>query len=198
MAAVGEAYYSEYRKGRLMDQDLFKGRLLPGERIMWRGQPGQGLILMPRDAALVPFSLLWCGFAIFWTLTATRDGAPGFFELWGLMFVCVGLYFVAGRFLVDAWVRRGMQYAVTDRRILIARPAPFAKFTAIGLAPLPEIDLADRAGGRGTIRFGQATSLWNNRSMSVWSPSFDPTPQFIAIDDARRVFDMVQRSSQTG
>ena len=181
-----------------MTEDLFKGRLLPGERVAWRGQPGQGLIFMPRDAGLIPFSLLWCGFAIFWTFGATRSGAPDFFMLWGMMFICIGLYFVAGRFLIDAWVRRGMQYAVTDRRILIARAAPFSKFTAIGLAQLPEIDLVERAGGRGTIRFGQAASIWNNRGMSAWSPSFDPTPQFIAIDDARRVFDLVQRSSPAG
>jgi hypothetical protein len=28
------------------------------------------------------------------------------------------------------------------------------------------------------------------------SPAFDPTPQFLAIDDARRVFDLIQRTAR--
>ena len=33
------------------------------------------------------------------------------------MFVCIGLYFVFGRFFYDAFVRRRLHYAITDRRI---------------------------------------------------------------------------------
>lgn len=178
-----------------MDDEAIRNRLLSGERIVWSGDPGQGLILFPRDALLIPFSLVWCGFAVFWTVSANGMGAPGFFDLWGAMFICIGLYFVFGRFLVDAWVCRGMRYAVTDRRVLIARSGPFRKFTAIGLSQLPDIDLSERANGRGTIRFGQGGSMWGNWSMGLWNPVFDSTPQFIAIDDAHRVFDLIQRST---
>jgi hypothetical protein len=179
-----------------MGPDIFAGRLLPGERIIWSGQPGQGLMFSPRDIYLVPFSLMWCGFAIFWTVSATGMGAPGFFDLWGAMFVCIGLYFVLGRFLVDAWVRKGMRYAVTNRRILIARPAPFSKFMAVSLSQLPDANLNERASGRGTVRFGQAASMWGGRqSMGLWSPALDATPQFLQIDDARRVFDLIQNEA---
>lgn len=180
-----------------MPQDTFSGRLLPGERIAWSGQPGRGLLFAPRDIYLIPFSLAWCGFAIFWEVGVSNGGkAPGFFLLWGAMFVCIGLYFVVGRFLVDAWVRNGMRYAVTDRRILIARPAPFSKFTAVSLTQLSGADLTEYANGRGTIRFGQATSMWSGRqSMGTWSPALDPTPQFIMIEDVKRVFDLIQKAS---
>jgi hypothetical protein len=181
-----------------MIDDMFQGRLLPGERIAWSGRPAQGLVLTARDVFLIPFSLLWCGFTIFWTVSATSVGAPGFFLLWGGMFMAVGLYFVASRFAMDAWVRHGMRYAVTDRRILIARPAPFGKFTAISLAQLSDVNLAEKSNGRGTIRFGQELPMWANRGMGGWSPALDPTPQFIAINDVRHVFDLVQRSSQQG
>jgi hypothetical protein len=110
------------------------------------------------------------------------------------MFVCVGLYFVIGRFLVDAWVRRGMRYAITDRRILIVRSKPFGKFTVLSLGQLPKVDLNEDANGRGTIRFGDTASLWFSGGAVGWTPVFDPTPQFLAIDDVRRVFDLVQRS----
>lgn len=179
-----------------MSDDLFQGRLLPGERISWAGRPGQGLQFTARDIFLIPFSLAWCGFAIFWTVMATGAGGPSFFTLWGMMFVCIGLYFVAGRFVTDAWIRRGLRYAVTDRRILIARAAPFGKFTALNLNQLPDIDLAERGNGRGTIRFGRAPSTWNNRPSAAWSPALDPTPQFIAIEDSRRIFDLIQKLAQ--
>jgi hypothetical protein len=180
----------------LIPNDPFQGRLLPGERIAWRGTAGRGILFTPRDLFLIPFSLAWCGFAIFWTVTATRGRAPDFFTLWGSMFICFGVYFVAGRFLVDAWVRRGTVYAVTDRRILILRGAPFGKFIALALSQLPDISLSERRGGRGTIRFGAEMSMANNRSAGIWSPALDATPQFIAIEDARRVFDLVQRANQ--
>lgn len=161
-------------------------------------RPGRGILFTSRDILLVPFSLLWCGFAILWEFGATSMGAPGFFALWGAMFICIGLYFVAGRFLVDAWIRRGTSYAVSDRRILIVRGAPFGKFTTIGLSQLPEISLTEGGDGRGTIHFGEQGSMGGNRRMSGWSPALDPTPQFIAIDDARRMFDLVQRSDGAG
>jgi hypothetical protein len=188
-------------------EERFTNCLLDGERILWSGKPGQGLQLTEQDIFLIPFSLLWCGFAIFWTLTASQQkGAPAFFILWGGMFIYIGLYFVGGRFLVDDWIRRGLCYAVTDRRILIARPAPFSKiarpapfskFTALSLERLPAVDLIERANGQGTIRFGQHAPAWawGNRGMSSLTPALDPTPQFLGIDDARRVFELIQRTA---
>jgi hypothetical protein len=176
-----------------MIDNLFADRLMSGECILWTGRPGQGLLLSAQDAFLIPFSLIWSGFAIFWTVTASAS-APGLFTLWGLMFVAVGLYLVAGRFFFDAWVRRGMGYAVTNRRILILRSGPFSRFTSLELDRLPALDLREDARGRGTIRFGQPASMFSNRNMSAWAPAMDPTPQFIGIDDARRVFDLVQKN----
>jgi hypothetical protein len=182
-----------------MIDDRFTGRLLAGERIAWAGQPGRGLVFTTVDIFLVPFSLLWCSFAIFALAATMRTGrGPDVLTFMPLLFVCLGLYFVAGRFLVDAWFRSGIRYAVTDRRILIARPGPFSRFTAIGLAQLGDVNLSERASGRGTVRFGQAVSMWGNRGLGAWSPAFDPTPQFIAIDDARRVFDLIQQAIQRG
>jgi hypothetical protein len=178
-----------------MDGQAFLGRLLPGERMIWSGRPGQGIVLVGRDAFLIPFSLIWCGFAIFWEATVLHTNAPGFFALWGIPFVAVGLYFVVGRFLVDAWVRRGTSYGLTDRRVLISKPAPFGSFTAISLNQLPNAQISESASGRGTIRFGQSAPIWGGRGFASWSPALDPTPQFIAIDDARSVFDLMQRST---
>ena len=178
----------------MIPPDPITGRLMPGERIVWQGQPKQGLLLTARDIYLIPASVLWCSFAIFWTIMATGTGGPGFLTLWGLMFVCVGLYLVFGRFIADAWVRRDLHYTLTNQRILITRPAPFRRFTVLRLDQLGDIDLNERSDGRGTIRFGQPVAMWGNRGMSAWSASLDPTPQFLAIEGARRVFDLIQRA----
>ena len=88
-----------------MDSSDLTGRLLQGEKIVWWGQPAQGLLFTSRDWLLIPFSLLWGGFAIFWESTVLATGAPLFMQLWGVPFVLIGLYLVAGRFLLDSWTR---------------------------------------------------------------------------------------------
>lgn len=179
------------------DDSPFAGRLLNGEHILWSARPRQGVALTPQDGFLIPFSLVWCGFAIFWESTVLSTNAPFFFRLWGIPFVLVGLYLVLGRFLVDAWLRSRMYYALTDRRVLIARAAPFANFTAIGLKQLPQADLSERPDGSGTIRFGSppTVGLGRNQGWAVWSgPALSPLPQFFGISDVRTVFDLVQKA----
>ncbi len=180
-----------------MTESDLNDQLLSGERIIWSGIPGQGLLLTSADAMIIPFSLVWCGFSIFWETSALTGATPFFFKLFGVPFVLVGLYLVFGRFLVDAWIRQGMRYAVTNRRILISRSGPFSKFTAVSLDALPEASLTERANGRGTIRFGQPAQFWGRTNgYSSWTPSLDVTPQFLNIEDARNVFNQIQRQSR--
>jgi len=85
-----------------------------------------------QDIYAIPFSLLWCGIVIVGMIGASRTA--GFDSLLVLaLFLCFGLYMLGGRFLVDAWIRRDLRYAVTNKRILIARPAPFSRFTALSV-----------------------------------------------------------------
>lgn len=179
----------------LADNDAFRDRLLPGENVIWSGQPAQGFTFSGRDIFMIPFSVFWAGFAMFWEYTVAHTNAPLLFRLWGIPFVLIGLYLVIGRFWLDSWLRGRMRYAVTTQRILILRPPPFGSFIAIELRRLPDATLNESANGRGTIRFGQPAAMWGRNNWTAWSPALDPTPQFLAIDDARQVFDLVQRES---
>lgn len=179
-----------------MNSDGFAGHLPDGERAIWSGRPCRGLLLTGSDFFLIPFSLLWGGFALFWEATVVTKSAPGFFQLWGVPFVLFGLYLIAGRFIVDAWLRANTGYVVTDRRILIIRAGLFGKTISLSLGRLPEVQLAERSDGSGTLRFGAPGVYSANRGFGYWSPALDPTPQFIGIPNARQVFDLIQRAAR--
>jgi hypothetical protein len=176
------------------DSEDFRGRLQPGEHIFWTGRPASGLMLTGWDAFLIPFSLLWGGFAIFWEASVIRtETAPFFFKLWGVPFVLMGIYLVVGRFFVDAWSRRALRYAVTDKRVLILRKGRATKLTALPIDRLPALTLIERQSGRGTIRFDQSQGMWTYRGFGPWMPSSDGTPQFLQIENARAVHDQINR-----
>lgn len=174
----------------------FPARLLDGERVLWTGRPGQGVRFTARDGLLIPFSLLWGGFAVFWETRVVAGNAPFFFRLWGVPFALAGVYLILGRFFVDAWLRANTRYAITNRRILIVRSGTFGRLTSLDLDRLPDLQLTERADGSGTIRFG-APAPYLAGGWAIWTPALDPVPQFIAIENAQRAFDQIQRAARS-
>lgn len=94
--------------------------LREGEKLLWTGRPVQGLRLQPQDLLMIPFSVVWAGFVVFWNVTVWTSDAPWFFRLFGVPFLLVGLYLLVGRFFFSAYRRARMFYAVTDQRVLFA------------------------------------------------------------------------------
>ncbi len=68
---------------------------------------------------MVPFSIMWGGFAVFWELGVLATGAPAFFDLWGLPFVALGLYLIFGRFIYKRRQKERTVYGVTDQRGIV-------------------------------------------------------------------------------
>ena len=87
-------------------QSELRGHLDKDEILLWSGTPKIGIVFRKSDILVIPFSLLWCGFAIFWLSMVISSGAPIFFILWGIPFVIAGLMFVFGRFIIDAKQRQ--------------------------------------------------------------------------------------------
>jgi len=94
--------------------------LLADEHLLWTGRPDPSRHFAGSDVFLVPFSVMWGGFAIFWVGAALAEGAPLPFVLFGLPFAVVGLYFIFGRFWFKARRKRQTAYGLTERRALIA------------------------------------------------------------------------------
>ena len=172
----------------------FRPYLLPDERIVWEGKPDVRAFMLRGWWYLVPFSLLWGGFAIFWEVSVIRGGAPPFFLIWGIPFVLIGLYMIFGRFYVAAREAENTSYAVTDRRILIHRGAFRQSLVELDLDRLPSLELDEGRDGLGTITFGPVGSLF--RAPPGW-PTFgmyQAPPAFQSIRDVRAVFDVVQQA----
>src|SRR5215213_2217596 len=138
--------------------------LARGERVLWSGQPRQGITLRGADAQMIPFSLLWGGFAFFWEWSVLNSDAPFFFVLWGIPFVAVGIYLIVGRFFVEARQRGRTHYAVTSERILIVDGLLTSNVTSISLRTLTEMTMAEASDGEGTIHFGSSTVPTFSRS----------------------------------
>jgi hypothetical protein len=180
----------------------FQSYLLPGERISWTGQPKQGLALGPRDGLLIPFSLLWGGFALFWnvgvwTFPKTGQGIDWFMRLWGLPFLVAGLYFIMGRFFHDAAIRKRLFYAVTDQRVLVLRGS---KITSLDIRRLPRLELSEHRDGTGTLAFEAANSgPWGGgmNGLSWWLPALSTATQFFRVASPRKVYELIRNQAKT-
>ena len=121
-----------------------------GEALLWAGRPQKGLRLRIQDILLIPFSLMWGGFAIFWeysviTHPSKNSGSIGlFFTLWGIPFVCIGLYLIFGRFFVDAYNRSRTFYGVSNERIIILSGIFSRQIKSLQLRTLSDISLNQR------------------------------------------------------
>jgi len=172
-------------------------QLSPNERLLWSGQPRQGVFLQASDAIVIPFSLLWCGFAIFWESSVIYTDAPLFFKLWGIPFICVGLYMVIGRFFVDAKQRGKTYYGVTNERVIILSGIFSQQIKSLNVKTLTDISLDEKSDRSGTITFGLADSndQWvkfsnSNRNQPVL-PSFD------SIQDAKKVYEIIRNAQRS-
>lgn len=125
--------------------------LRPGERLLWAGRPDPSVNFAPIDLFLVPFSLLWAGFAVFWEVSAVSMGAPLFFALFGLAFVAVGAYFVVGRFFVKRYRKRQTSYGITDHRALAVVGGTVTDTPVYGVATTVR---RSRSGAHVTVVFG--------------------------------------------
>ena len=174
--------------------------LQPGEGVLWTGGPDPKRLLSGKDLFLIPFSLMWGGFAIFWEGSVLAFGrgpnqAPIFFVLWGIPFVVVGQYFIWGRFLVKRWDRGRTIYAVTNQRVLALRGR---SLQSIFLSQLPPIVQSSRADGSGSLEFGSSGGsygygVWANTGMDFFAMGRGPLA-FYDIPNVTDVYSLITRA----
>lgn len=134
--------------------DFCRPYLVNGEYVMWQGKPQKRRKITAADIYMFVFSLFWCGFAFFWEITAISNGAPLFFCLFGLLFMCVGLYLVFGRFIHISYLRKHTAYVITNKKIIRKRGKKIDMLDGRAMPPM-FVDINEN--GNGTIKFGQET-----------------------------------------
>jgi Bacterial PH domain len=167
-----------------------------GERLLWSGRPRQGLMLRPADALLIPFSLLWGGFAFFWEGTVIATKAPFFFKLWGIPFVLIGLYLIVGRFFADAKQRQRTAYAITSERIIIISGLFKETVTSLNLKTLSDISLSEKPDGTGTVSLGPSSSYTWVSSGGWPGGRQNVPPAFEGIPNARSVYETIRQAQK--
>jgi hypothetical protein len=179
----------------------FQADLLPGERVLWTGRPDASRLLNHTDVFLVPFSLLWGGFALaFFVEAMTGRVADGVITtIFGSFFALFGLYFIVGRFFVKAFRRRHTYYAVTDRRVLILTDLWSRSAHAALIGHIPTIQKRSRANGAGSLRFGSGgafAQMYEDTGLELFGLFWAaPAPSFLDITDVDEVADLVTRLS---
>jgi hypothetical protein len=113
--------------GAVDDRARLQAVLRRDEQLLWFGRPDPRLWFTGADVFLVPFSVLWCGFAIIFEVGESRGGA--FFAALGAPFIAAGTYLVVGRFFYKHYRKKRTVYGITTQRALVsvgARPVLFA------------------------------------------------------------------------
>jgi hypothetical protein len=180
--------------------DIFSSELLPGEKIEWSGRPNPAVIFHQEDWLVIPFSLLWGGFAIFWLLGAfgvwdiwtnrPTQTFQYFGVIWGTPFVLMGQYLIWGRFVYRRWKKQRTYYALTNRRALIVDSGLRGRASSSAyFENLPMIDKFVRPDGIGSINFGgPVKGEWQwGRGNPPRSPTFDD------VNDVDSVYQIVVR-----
>jgi hypothetical protein len=171
--------------------DAIKSQLHSDERIIWEGKPDKrSFLFLGPSWFIIPFTILWCGFAIFWEVGVWASGAPAFFLIFGGVFVLIGLYITIGRFFVAGKEWEHLQYVLTNKRALIQQGAWSVEFQSVDLNKVDNIELHLRSSGKkGDIIFG------SNGFMRFYIPGwpmmrgfYGIPPAFYAIDGAQELY----------
>jgi hypothetical protein len=181
-----------------MYEEKFAGELQEGEKILWTGKPEAAVVFTAGDFFLVPFSLMWGGFAIFWESMALfaffgsdRDPAALIFPLFGIPFVLIGLYFIFGRFLYKKKRKEMTFYALTDSRAIILTNWPRQRMESVNLKQISSLQKSAGKKGIGNVVFGNSFgfgSMYQNTGMELLSPQTPSIPAFYDIKDVDLVY----------
>lgn len=176
-------------------QDQLKEYLLENETLLWTGKPKRGIVFRDGEIIIIPFSLLWGGFMIYFGTRLIASNTPKFLFLIAIPLLLIGLYAIIGRFIVDITKRSRTYYGFTENRILIRSGIFFRKIKSVNIKMLLDIELIERSNGRGTIYLNpspndldKAAYFFNSMSFGAESTT---ASQLELIEHPRKVYNQI-------
>jgi hypothetical protein len=174
--------------------------LTSGESIVWSGRPNASVVFHKEDFFLIPFSLMWGGFAIFWEAGVSgyggfknQGGSWSFGILWGIPFVLIGQYLIWGRFFYAAWLKGRTYYAVTNRRVIVVQEGWKRQIASAYIDTLPTLIKEGGSRGIGCLRFAQSQpTAYGRGGWGAWNGlKVGDVPTFIDIEGVDSVYHLV-------
>jgi hypothetical protein len=160
------------------------------EKLLWAGKPRQGIAFRSSDLFLVPFSILWLGFAIFMEYQVQRQQLT-LFALFLIPFLAIGLYLLAGRFFVDALQRQHTLYGITDNRIIIRSGIFNKEMKSLNMHTLSDLTFTEKKDGTGTIALGPDQYYHNTGFNGGNSRRVRRAPRLDLINEVQKVYSII-------
>jgi hypothetical protein len=167
-----------------------RSRILPllrqGEQLLWVGQPDPRVRFTGADAFLVPFSVLWGGFAVVWEFMAITTVRQPLFIIWGIPFVLLGLYFIFGRFIVKRRRKMATVYGLTNSRAIVCTGQRSVADSRVAGMPM-KVDRS-RDGRHVSVTFGYQglmgfLGMYQNTGLDFFSLGMGQAVAFYDVDD---------------
>ncbi|MEM1095634.1 MAG: hypothetical protein AAGJ10_13625 [Bacteroidota bacterium] len=177
---------------------VIRSEIPDDETILWAGQPSEWEA-SKGGWPIFLFSIPWTLFAVFWMFAAAGFGMPnfadgtGFFALFGIPFVLVGLFMLASPFLLSRSARNTV-YVVTDQRALIFTGKDTVSVKTYTPDEFDSLDRTIKADGTGSVLFKdppKKTSKNNTVDVKLGSHGF------FGIPDAQYVYDTLRGLQDT-
>lgn len=177
---------------------MVDAELAPGERTVWTGQPRPGRFVL-RGLPLFLFAIPWTAFAVFWIAGASGfqfppdfSKPPGYFPLFGVPFVLIGLGLLSSPFWRMRAAKRTI-YLLTDRRAVIFSSSAWGKLSIESYPPgrLQNLSRNQWPDGSGDLVFEQVSVPGSRNHTRLEDQGF------LAIRDVKFVEEMVRKLAQT-
>lgn len=177
-------------------RDQVDRELERGERVQWIGMP-RARFFTPGSTVAFLFAIPWTAFAVFWVCAASGFKIPdfsegvGFFPLFGLPFVLIGL----GMLSVPLWAyRKALKtvYAITDRRAITFEGGRSTTIRSYPPDKLQDVYRKERRDGSGDVVF--ARRAWRDSDGDRRSEELG----FLRIPNPKEVEDLLDHLAESG
>ena len=175
-------------------ENEFRPILSGDEKLLWTGRPRTGILFRATDIFMIPFSILWFGFAIFWEYGSINSGVP-LLSLFGLPFIAAGLFLLIGRFFWDARRRKNTRYGITDTRVIIKSGSTTKGIKSLNIRAMSDITYKQKTDGSGTISLGPTYTTFNGTGDQ---PGVRLSPRLDMIDDVAGVYNLLIKQQRNG
>lgn len=167
--------------------------LLPGERVIWAGQPVRRPLFNPGDLFNVPFGLLWLGGV---TLFFFYNHDTAFHTVAWIVLTVAGVFHLVGRPLIRYFRLGSTTYAVTDGRVIATSSLLRRKDESAQLADQADPVVTPGPGKTGTITFGKLGVLaWASANYgAATGKDRKPAVVLVGVSDVNKVRDKLAKA----